>query len=234
MSKEWLNEQLNITYNELFQLIMNNSKMKEIFNAYKLSELSFDIIYSIYSEINKKSPYDNSVMTEDIKYVNGDATNPIGEGHKYILHICNDIGGWGKGFVLSLSSKWPRTKEEYKKWFKNKNLDDDYGNNSDFELGNIQIIDVDNDISVVNMIAQHGIYPIKQNGNIIQPIRYEELEKCLQKFYNFVKDEKDVTINMPLIGAGLAGGDWRIIENIIKKELSNKGIRTIVHILKKD
>jgi hypothetical protein len=25
---------------------------------------------------------------------------------KLICHICNDLGGWGKGFVLALSRRW--------------------------------------------------------------------------------------------------------------------------------
>lgn len=41
-----------------------------------------------------------------ISYVRGDATNPLGRGEKIICHCCNDRGGRGKGFVLSLSKKW--------------------------------------------------------------------------------------------------------------------------------
>ena len=33
----------------------------------------------------------------EILYIKGDATAPIGSGVKVITHICNDIGGWGKG-----------------------------------------------------------------------------------------------------------------------------------------
>ena len=42
-------------------------------------------------------------MTE-IEYIKADATLPQSEGNIIITHICNDIGGWGKGFVLALSS----------------------------------------------------------------------------------------------------------------------------------
>lgn len=35
-----------------------------------------------------------------IHYVKGDATCPMTPGTKIIAHICNDRGGWGKGFVL--------------------------------------------------------------------------------------------------------------------------------------
>ena len=38
-----------------------------------------------------------------IKYIIGDATAPKMDGTKIICHVCNVIGGWGKGFVLALS-----------------------------------------------------------------------------------------------------------------------------------
>jgi hypothetical protein len=34
-----------------------------------------------------------------INFIVGDATTPIGDGLKIIVHVCNDIGGWGRGFV---------------------------------------------------------------------------------------------------------------------------------------
>ena len=43
---------------------------------------------------------------KEINYIKGDATNPQISGNKIIVHICNDIGGWGKGFVLAISNKW--------------------------------------------------------------------------------------------------------------------------------
>lgn len=38
-------------------------------------------------------------------YLKGDATCPQAKGVKIICHVCNDIGGWGKGFVLALSKR---------------------------------------------------------------------------------------------------------------------------------
>ena len=64
----------------------------------------------------------------EILYIKGDATAPIGSGVKVITHICNDIGGWGKGFVLALT------------------------------LGAVQFVNVENELYVANMIGQHGIY----------------------------------------------------------------------------
>jgi len=42
----------------------------------------------------------------EINYVKGDATNPASIGNKIIAHVCNDIGGWGKGFVMAISKRW--------------------------------------------------------------------------------------------------------------------------------
>jgi O-acetyl-ADP-ribose deacetylase (regulator of RNase III) len=42
----------------------------------------------------------------EISYVKGDATSPQARGIKIIGHVCNDLGGWGKGFVLAVSRRW--------------------------------------------------------------------------------------------------------------------------------
>ncbi len=36
-----------------------------------------------------------------ITYLTGDATQPQSAGPKLIVHVCNDIGGWGRGFVVA-------------------------------------------------------------------------------------------------------------------------------------
>ncbi|MFJ6385555.1 hypothetical protein ACIQI7_36810, partial [Kitasatospora sp. NPDC092039] len=50
----------------------------------------------------------------EITYVRGDATTPQGKGVKVIAHVCNDLGGWGKGFVLALSRRWPEPEAAYR------------------------------------------------------------------------------------------------------------------------
>ena len=85
----------------------------------------------------------------EILYIKGDATAPIGSGVKVITHICNDIGGWGKGFVLALSKKWKMPEEAYRQWYKSQ---------EEFTLGAVQFVNVENELYVANMIGQHGIY----------------------------------------------------------------------------
>lgn len=139
-----------------------------------------------------------------ITYLVGDATSPIGEGGKLICHISNDLGGWGAGFVLAISKKWKRPEIVYRSI-------------SDLVLGTIQPIRVEKDIMVINMIAQHGIGI--DNVTKIPPIRYDALRECLKKVNN-VAEELNATVHAPRFGAGLAGGDWSIIEQIIKEEIS--------------
>ena len=52
-----------------------------------------------------------------IGFVRGDATAPRGDGGKIIAHVCNDVGAWGKGFVLALSRRWPQLAQAFKQWY---------------------------------------------------------------------------------------------------------------------
>jgi len=145
----------------------------------------------------------------------GDATAPTAEGNKIIAHICNDQGAWGKGFVLALSRRWKQPADAFKAWFKEK---------SRFELGEVQFVQVEADVWVVNMIAQHGLRP--QNG--VPPIRYDAVRACLEKVASKAK-ELEATVHMPRIGCGLAGGEWSRIEPIVVDALCERGIAVTVY-----
>jgi hypothetical protein len=41
-----------------------------------------------------------------ITYIKGDATCPQAKGVKIICPVCNDVGGWGNGFVLVITRRW--------------------------------------------------------------------------------------------------------------------------------
>lgn len=153
---------------------------------------------------------------KQIEYVKGDATTPVGTGNKIIVHICNDIGGWGKGFVMAISAKWKLPEEQYRAWHQSK---------QNFEMGEVQFVSVEEDIWVANMIGQRKINK-DEHGN--PPIRYEAVELGLGKVAVFAQEMK-ASIHMPRIGCGLAGGKWEFIEPIIFKQLSEKGITVTVY-----
>ena len=146
-----------------------------------------------------------------ITYLTGDATEPISPG--IICHICNNVGTWGAGFVVALSKKWPEAESAYRRVGK-------------WELGFSQVIPTsDPNIKVCNMIAQKGI----GHKNGIPPIRYEALRLCLHKLSLYANQENITDIHMPRIGAGLAGGDWSIIEQIIEEELTGNELNVYVY-----
>jgi O-acetyl-ADP-ribose deacetylase (regulator of RNase III) len=151
-----------------------------------------------------------------INYLVGDATSPISLGNKIIVHICNDIGGWGKGFVMALSAKWKEPESEYRNWFQSQ---------KDFVLGEVQIVKVSDEIFVANLIGQRKINK-DENGN--PPIRYNAIEIGLEKISIYAQ-EYNASIHMPRIGCGLAGGKWEIIEPLIIKYLSKNDIEVNVY-----
>ncbi len=155
-------------------------------------------------------------MDNGINYLIGDATQPKIAENKIIVHICNDIGAWGKGFVMAISKRWKEPEKEYRNWFKNQD---------NFSLGQIQFIKVENDIWIANLIGQHKINK-DENGNA--PIRYDAIKVGLNKVVEFAK-ENNATVHMPRIGCGLAGGTWDKIEPILKETLLKNEVATYVY-----
>lgn len=91
---------------------------------------------------------------KEITYLKGDSTSPQTSGIKIIAHICNDIGGWGKGFVLAISKRWPEPEKAYREWHRDRAK-------NDFALGSIQIVQVEPYIYIANMIGQRGNFALK-------------------------------------------------------------------------
>lgn len=156
---------------------------------------------------------------KEIIYLKGDATEPVGTGHRIIAHICNNLGGWGRGFTRSLSKKWVTPEEIYREA-------------DELELGDVLAIRVEPDIEVFNMIAQSG-YKCQTNP---VAIRYRALEKCFKDMLEYIilnwPEKENVSIHMPRIGCGLAGGSWDKIEPIIKKHFSENDIQVYIYDLK--
>jgi hypothetical protein len=82
----------------------------------------------------------------NIIYKKGDATTPESKGNKLIVHIYNDIGAWGKGFEMAISKRWKAPEQQYKLWYNTK---------ENFALGEVQFVQVEEDLWVANLIGQH-------------------------------------------------------------------------------
>ncbi len=152
-----------------------------------------------------------------INYIIGDATQPVGEGPKVIVHVCNDIGGWGRGFVVALSKRWPEPEQHYRAWHRGQEK-------TPFALGEVQLVQVAEAMWVANLIGQRDVRTV---GGV-PPVRYEAIRKGLRR----VAEEAGglaASVHMPRIGCGLAGGKWEEVGKIVEDEIANRGVSVTVY-----
>lgn len=184
-----------------------------------------------------------------IEYRNGDLFQHM-QPDGVIIHICNDIGLFGAGFALALAERLPMSKRLYADWMRGT------GNGSAYhqsnpprtvpKLGDISVVELNihwqlqvaeregtvltpeqtamtkQTVKVVNMIAQRGV----RSRNNPKPIDYKALEQCLTKISNYIPSNRRIIC--PKIGAGLAGGKWEMIENILTSTLPDYEIVVFV------
>ncbi len=152
-----------------------------------------------------------------IEYLRGDATCPQAAGVKVICHVCNDLGRWGKGFVLAVSARWAEPEAAYRAWYA-------AGREGGFALGAVQFVQVEPYIQVANMVGQHGV----KRGSSGPPIRYDAVARCLQQVAATAA-ELGASVHMPRIGCGLAGGKWAEVELLVLEHLVNAGVPVTVY-----
>lgn len=150
-------------------------------------------------------------MDSRVKYVVGDATRPKGRGPKVLVHVCNDVGLWGAGFVKAVSARWKEPERDYLKAFEKGGLD----------LGQVQFVEVSKDLTVANMVAQRGVRRLKGPS-----IRYVPLKAALDAVALYAR-ERGASVHMPRIGCGLAGGHWSKVEPLVKDALA--GLDVVVY-----
>ncbi|MEV5908594.1 macro domain-containing protein [Streptomyces chartreusis] len=153
----------------------------------------------------------------EISYIRGDATVPSVKGVKVIAHVCNDIGGWGKGFVVAISRRWPEPEKSYRAWHRERA-------SNDFALGAVQFVQVEPYVWVANMVGQRGI----RTGSKGVPVRYEAMDDALERLAEKAAD-LGASVHMPRIGCGLAGGKWSRVEPLITDRLVRRGIAVTVY-----
>lgn len=128
-----------------------------------------------------------------------------------VPHVCNNINLFGAGFASYVASKFPHVKENFHM----------LGNKP--KLGKTQFVICDNDneykhsLVVANMIAQNGTVSYLNK----RPLNYAALVYCMSEINNYIKglrsinESAKIEIHAPKFGSGLAGGDWRFIEELI-------------------
>jgi O-acetyl-ADP-ribose deacetylase (regulator of RNase III) len=123
-----------------------------------------------------------------------------------IVHGCNCKGVMGSGIAKTVRELYPQAYNVYIQEFQQRGL----------HLGHITFAKCENDEKwIINAQTQDGC------GNDKRYVNYEAVYKCFEKVRNFacVLQERGIVVPIvfPKIGAGLAGGNWMIIETMIKE-----------------
>ena len=168
-----------------------------------------------------------------INYVVGNAIEPIGDSNKLVVHCCNALGFMGAGIAAAIRQKWPHVYKDYSKFCKKS---EDYPS---CLLGEVQFVKAEDGIVIANIIGQNDCGPTIIGDVSIPPVDYRALEVGFAKIKKSIiegqrksPDAKVVTIHMPRIGCGLAGGEWGFIELILDSVFGNTNWEITVYDLK--
>jgi O-acetyl-ADP-ribose deacetylase (regulator of RNase III) len=160
----------------------------------------------------------------EIRYVVGDATAPdTTDAPAIIVHGCNNVGGWGAGFVLALNRRWAEPQAAYKAWY-NKGQ----AHVPRFLLGQVQFVPVEDRITVANLLSQQNTRWVDNTP----PVRYPAIEEGLATVAKEAL-RTGAHVHLPRIGCGLAGGEWSVVEDIIERTLVAPGVPVTVYDLVK-
>lgn len=126
-----------------------------------------------------------------------------------IMHGCNDLGVMGSGIALAVKEKYPACFQEYSNWcIEERKAGKEL-------LGNICPFSVPyKDLVIANCITQSGF-----GKDSKRYVSYKAIQSVFQTIAVIGAGRVGVdtlTIHYPLIGAGLGGGDWAIISEIIE------------------
>jgi O-acetyl-ADP-ribose deacetylase (regulator of RNase III) len=125
-----------------------------------------------------------------------------------IVHGCNCFGSFGAGIALAIKNRYPVAYKVYRYVYETDGL----------KLGEICSAEVEPSKYIVNANTQ-------RNTGAGRQISYDAIVKCFEEVNNLAKiiraEQGTLDIVFPMIGAGLGGGNWNIIEKIIDETVSD-------------
>lgn len=137
------------------------------------------------------------------------------EGHfDVIVHGCNCFNTMGSGIAKEIKERLP---EAYK-------VDQETVKGDRSKLGGFTFTDVcrgDEWFTVINMYTQYSY------GGQKDHFEYEKFREGLENLNTFLP--LGSKIGFPKIGAGLAGGDWKRIKQIIYESLPNHEVAIVYY-----
>lgn len=155
-----------------------------------------------------------------IEYVKGDLFSVT---DSPIIHGCNNQGVMGSGVARIMRDLYPRVYYQYRSWYEDSQktpMGPIAAHLGAMEVGKYQIVsrlfpektDGEDTFHVINAITQDFF---GRDGRVF--VKYDAIERIFTALNDEVEPRNWKTISMPLIGAGLGGGDWNRISEIIER-----------------
>jgi O-acetyl-ADP-ribose deacetylase (regulator of RNase III) len=152
---------------------------------------------------------------KNIKEVDGDLLQLASKGNfDVIAHGCNCFNAMGAGIARSIKEKYPEACS----------VDQRTARRSRKKLGTMTLAKCDS-VWVANLYTQYYI-GTPPDGK--PPLCYKALRKSLKELLKFCEEHKLSRVGLPYIGAGLAGGDWKVIKETIEKVFIDSDIEVTI------
>lgn len=152
-------------------------------------------------------------MNKQIKYVKGNVVDALLNNEvDYLIHCCNAQGKYASGVAGEIRQRIPEAYEAYMELY---NTWTSRGNR-DIPLGDFNI----SGSRVINLVGQR--YYGRDNKRYVNygalAQGFSGIEECFRMDLTGedVPYPENITLGLPKIGAGLAGGDWEVIEELIE------------------
>lgn len=128
---------------------------------------------------------------------------------KYIAHCVNAQGKMASGVARAIRNRYPKAYSDYMEVF----------HNSGLPLGKV-IASVNKPHTVLHIVGQQTY---GYDGRTY--VNYRALRRGIRT----INKNFNEPVSFPLIGCGLAGGDWSIVRSIIEEESTN--FQPVVYVL---
>ena len=146
------------------------------------------------------------------KEVEGDLITLFKEGQfDVIVHGCNCQNIMGAGIAKSLADVYPELLQ----------VDKDFG----IPVGDIGRLGNYSKLTLREGPTLQWVINAYTQYNLGKDLDYNALELVLKKINFLFKPER---IGIPLIGCGIAGGNWNVVKKIIQRQLRDCDV-TVVH-----
>lgn len=129
---------------------------------------------------------------------------------KNIAHGVNCLGVMEGGIALQIKEMYPTVYNEYLGFIQQ--------NAANSLMGAVQRVRLDKDLNVYNIFTQFSYTPSTHETRLLS---YGALIRGFSKLNQRLAASSNPRIAIPKIGAGIGGGDWSVIEEVINAVTPN-------------